>query len=216
MPTNFKDAERMLRDFQNLLPQIVGSIVAVVSAIAVIVGLLNDAGVGGSDKSSDLPGVTENQTPGTTDRPGLNPAPSKPVRTSIFTVGTNYAPGVNADVPVNFNGKSYDRSVISTAGNDWSTSRVDFNVPREYNSLEFDAAFATDIPNEAGVGQINVTLDGGERKTVDVIPGQATPVRVNIAGGGTVRIYFSVFTDAKKNQSVAPNGLAILNPVISR
>lgn len=215
MPTNFKDAERMLRDFQNLLPQIVGSIVAVVSAIAVIVGLLNDAGVGG-DKSSNLPSVTESQTPGTTDRPGVDSAPVKPVRTSIFTVGTNYAPGVNADVPVNFNGKSYDRSVISTAGNDWSTSRVDFNVPREYNTLEFDAAFATDIPNEAGVGQINVTLDGGERKTVDVIPGQATPVRVNIAGGGTVRIYFSVFTDAKKNQSVAPNGLAILNPVISR
>lgn len=97
----------MLRNFKNLFPQIVGSIEAVVSAIAVIVGLLNYAGVG-SDRSSDLPGVTENRTPCITNRPSFDLALVKPAHTSMFTVGTSYsyAPVVNTDVAAGFNGKS--------------------------------------------------------------------------------------------------------------
>ena len=77
MPTNFKDAERMLRDFQNLLPQIVGSIVAVVSAIAVIVGLLN-----GPDRR--IPPVRASPHRATTrSRSSPTPSTSTPTATAL-------------------------------------------------------------------------------------------------------------------------------------
>ena len=204
MPTNFKDAERMLRDFQNLLPQIVGSIVAVVSAIAVIVGLLNDAGVGG-DKSSNLPSVTESQTPGNYSKPEF--ADAKYLHTHRDRVY-----GMQSGVGVTFNGQEYPKSLISTS--DYWESTGNFDVDKKYSTLNYTAAWASNIPNSDGVGVIEVYLNGGLRDRVTVKPGESKTRAADIRGGG--RVYIKVYAVDKKDdkQKVAPNGLAVLTPTV--
>lgn len=205
MPTNFKDAERMLRDFQNLLPQIVGSIVAVVSAIAVIVGLLNDAGVGGSDKSSDLPGVTEKQTPGNYSKPEF--ADAKYLHTHRDRINR-----MQSGVDVTFNGQEYPKSLISTSN--FYESHGYFDVDKKYSTLNYTAAWASNIPNSDGVGVIEVYLNDGLRDRVTVKPGESKTRNADIRGGG--RIHVKVYAVDKKDdkQQVAPNGLAVLTPTV--
>lgn len=205
MPTNFKDAERMLRDFQNLLPQIVGSIVAVVSAIAVIVGLLNDAGVGGSDKSSDLPGVTENQTPGNYSKPEFADAKYLHTHRDRFY-------RMQSGVGVTFNGQEYPKSLISTSN--YNASDGYFKVDKKYSTLNYTAAWASNIPNSDGVGVIEVYLNDGLRDRVMVKPGESKTRAADIRGGG--RVHVKVYAVDKKDdkQKVAPNGLAVLTPTV--
>lgn len=52
---NAKELERQLRDFQNLLPQIVGSLLAVITAIGVIVAAVNPGGGSGSLNGDKTP-----------------------------------------------------------------------------------------------------------------------------------------------------------------
>ena len=205
MPTNFKDAERMLRDFQNLLPQIVGSIVAVVSAIAVIVGLLNDAGVGGSDKSSDLPGVTEKQTPGDYSKPEF--ADAKYLHTHRDRVYR-----MQSGVGVTFNGQEYPKSLISTS--DYWESTGNFDVDKKYSTLNYTAAWASNIPNSDGVGVIEVYLNGGLRDRVTVKPGESKTRNADIRGGGRVQVKMYAVDKTDDKQKVAPNGLAVLTPTV--
>lgn len=203
MPTNFKDAERMLRDFQNLLPQIVGSIVAVVSAIAVIVGLLNDAGPGGDGpKYPDRPGIS---APGNYSKPEF--ADAKYLHTHRDRVYR-----MQSGVGVTFNGQEYPKSLISTS--DRYDSGGYFDVDKKYSTLNYTAAWASNIPNSDGVGVIEVYLNGGLRDRVTVKPGESKTRNADIRGGG--RVYVKVYAVDKKDdkQQVAPNGLAVLTPTV--
>ena len=203
MPTNFKDAERMLRDFQNLLPQIVGSIVAVVSAIAVIVGLIKggDGEIGGP-KDPARPSIT---APGDYSKPEF--ADAKYLHT--------HRDGINrmqSGVDVTFNGQEYPKSLISTSN--FYDSDGYFDVDKKYSTLNYTAAWASNIPNSDGVGVIEVYLNGGLRDRVTVKPGESKTRAADIRGGG--RVYIKVYAVDKKDdkQKVAPNGLAVLTPTV--
>lgn len=201
MPTNFKDAERMLRDFQNLLPQIVGSIVAVVSAIAVIVGLLNGPG-GGEPKDPDRPGIT---APGDYSKPEF--ADAKYLHTHRDRVYR-----MQSGVGVTFNGQEYPKSLISTS--DYWESTGNFDVDKKYSTLNYTAAWASNIPNSDGVGVIEVYLNGGLRDRVTVKPGESKTRNADIRGGGRVQVKMHAVDKTDDKQKVAPNGLAVLTPTV--
>lgn len=203
MPTNFKDAERMLRDFQNLLPQIVGSIVAVISAIAVIVGLIK----GGDDeiigqKDPARPSIT---APGDYSKPEF--ADAKYLHTHRDRVYR-----MQSGVGVTFNGQEYPKSLISTS--DYWESTGNFDVDKKYSTLNYTAAWASNIPNSDGVGVIEVYLNGGLRDRVTVKPGESKTRNADIRGGGRVQVKMYAVDKTDDKQKVAPNGLAVLTPTV--
>lgn len=205
MPTNFKDAERLLRDFQNLLPQIIGSIVAVISAIAVIVGLIKGDGNIDGQKPSDRPGVTASPTPGDYSKPEF--ADPKYLHTHRDRVY-----GMQSGVGVTFNGQEHPKSLISTS-NYWE-STGDFKVDKKYSTLNYTAAWASNIPNSDGVGVIEVYLNGGLRDRVTVKPGESKTRNADIRGGGRVQVKMYAVDKTDDKQKVAPNGLAVLTPTV--
>lgn len=202
MPTNFKDAERMLRDFQNLLPQIVGSIVAVVSAIAVIVGLIKGGDEIIGQKDPDRPSIT---APGNYSKPEF--ADAKYLYTHRDRVY-----GMQSGVGVTFNGQEYPKSLISTS-NYWE-STGNFDVDKKYSTLNYTAAWASNIPNSDGVGVIEVYLNGGLRDRVTVKPGESKTRNADIRGGGRVQVKMYAVDKTDDKKKVAPNGLAVLTPTV--
>ncbi|MDK8800531.1 hypothetical protein [Corynebacterium coyleae] len=202
MPTNFKDAERMLRDFQNLLPQIVGSIVAVVSAIAVIVGLIKGGDEIIGQKDPDRPSIT---APGNYSKPEF--ADAKYLHTHRDRVY-----GMQSGVGVTFNGQEHPKSLISTS-NYWE-STGNFDVDKKYSTLNYTAAWASNIPNSDGVGVIEVYLNGGLRDRVTVKPGESKTRNADIRGGGRVQVKMYAVDKTDDKKKVAPNGLAVLTPTV--
>lgn len=202
MPTSFKDAERMLRDFQNLLPQIVGSIVAVVSAIAVIVGLIKGGDEIIGQKDPDRPSIT---APGNYSKPEF--ADAKYLHTHRDRVY-----GMQSGVGVTFNGQEHPKSLISTS-NYWE-STGNFDVDKKYSTLNYTAAWASNIPNSDGVGVIEVYLNGGLRDRVTVKPGESKTRNADIRGGGRVQVKMYAVDKTDDKKKVAPNGLAVLTPTV--
>lgn len=205
MPNNMKDMERLLRDFQNLLPQIIGSIVAVISAIAVIVGLIKGDGNIDGQKPSDRPGVTASPNPGNYSKPEF-------ADPQYLHTHRDYLYQMQSGVGVTFNGQEYPKSLISTSN--YYASKGDFDVDKKYSTLNYTAAWASNIPNSDGVGVIEVYLNGGLRDRVTVNPGESKTRKADIRGGGRVhvKVYAVDKTDDKRN--VAPNGLAVLTPTV--
>ena len=87
-------------------------------------------------------------------------------------------------------------------------------MPAGYESLNFTAAWSDTVPNSGGVGIVTVTLDGGERGKVYVKQGESKPQKIDVRGGGRVKISFSAVNNLNENNGEAANGLAVLSPVL--
>ena len=203
MPTNMKDMERMLRDFQNLLPQIIGSIIAVISAIAVIVGLFKDGGEPGRP-TPDHPSVT---APGDYSKPEF-------ADPRYLDTHRSSADDMQAGVDVTYNGTEYPKSYLSTYGYHRGTSYAYFSVKNGYTTLNYDAAWASNIPNSGGVGVVEVYFNGGLRDRVTVKQGEKKSRAVDVRGGGNIEIRLFAVDSTDDSEQKAPNGLAILTPTL--
>lgn len=202
---NAKELERQLRDFQNLLPQIIGSVLAIITAIGVIVGAVAP-GLGsgssnnrGNNSSPSVPGNAGNY--------------SKPEFADAKYLHTHRS-GVwdmQSGVDVTVNGKDYPKSLISTDNYD---STAAFKIEEGYTKLDYTAAWASNIPHADGVGIIEVRLNGGLRDRVLVKPGEMKQRTVDVRGGGELRIYLRAVDEVDDKKKVAPNGLAVLTPTL--
>ena len=203
---NAKDLERQLRDFQNLLPQIVGSVLAIITALGVILGAVAPELGGGSSSNGG-----GNTSPSAPDKSGNYSKPEFADGKYLHT----HRDGIyrmQSGVGVTFNAQEYPQSLISTS--DYNASNGYFNVDKKYSTLNYTAAWASNIPNSGGVGVIEVYLNDGLRDRVMVKPGESKTRTADIRGGGRVhvKVYAVDKTDDKKQ--VAPNGLAVLTPTV--
>ena len=89
-----------------------------------------------------------------------------------------------------------------------------FVVPAGYESLNFTAAWADTVPNSGGVGIVTVTLDGGERGKVYIKQGQKKSQKIDVRGGGRVKISVDAVNNLDEKKDAAANGLALLSPVL--
>lgn len=205
---NAKELERQLRDFQNLLPQIVGSLLAVITAIGVIVAAVNPGGGSGSLNGDKTP------TPSATAKPGNSGDYSKPEFADAKYLHTHRSSVdyMQSGVGVTFDGKDYPKSMISTS--DWFQPTGYFDVDKKYSTLNYTAAWASNIPNTGGVGVVEVYLNGGLRDRVMVKPGESKVRNADIRGGGQVKIVMYALDKEDDKKEVASNGLAILTPTL--
>lgn len=203
---NAKDLERQLRDFQNLLPQIVGSLLAIITAIGVIIGAVAPELGGGSSKNGG--------NASSPSAPGNAGDYSKPEFADPRYLHT-HRNGVNrmqSGVDVTFNGKNYPQSLVSTS--DRRKPEAFFEVDKKYSALNYTAAWASNIPNSGGVGVIEVYLNGGLRDRVTVKQGEAKARSADIRGGGTVMVKMYAVDKVDDKQEVYSNGLAVLTPTL--
>lgn len=220
-----KDLERQLRELNNLIPQIAAAIVGIITAIGVIVAAVQ----GQTDGNSSSKG---NQA--TTPAPSVSQPAQKPKEPTPGNTGGNYSKpevkvsnyltdqdntqsvGVKTDVSVTFNGKDYPKSIISTQSNMYYRSEQTYIVPNGYTSLTYDAAWASNIPNEGNTGVIVVEFDGGLRDRVEIKPGESKHRTVDVRGGGRVTIKFTAYENGDKKSEAGRNGLAALSPMLHR
>lgn len=210
---NARELQRTLNDFQQLVPAIVGAILAVVTAIGVLVAAVKE----------------ETPNPTTSPAPSTSQPAQKPKEPTPGNTGGNYSKpefpdarylhthrGVKYDVQsgvdVTFNKKDYPKSIIATSGS--GSSVAYYTVPEGYTSLTFDAAWASNIPNDDAIGIIEVKLNGGLRDRVTVVPGESKTRTVDVRGGGEIRIELSAVDKLDDKKRKAPNGLALLTPTL--
>ena len=206
---NAKDLERQLRDFQNLLPQIVGSVLAIITALGVILGAVAPE-LGGSSSNNG----GGNSAPSAPSKPGNSGKYSKPEFANPKYLHTHRHGVLNmqSGVDVTFKGKDYPQSLISTNAKWYDKST--FDVGKKYSTLNYTAAWASNIPNSGGVGVIEVYLNGGLRDRVMVKPGEAKKRSADIRGGGRVKIYMYAVDKVDDKKKVDSNGLAMLTPTL--
>lgn len=205
-----KDLERQLRELNNLIPQIAAAIVGIITAIGVIVAAVQGGDGDGSSKRT-TPSNPSTQT--TTSKPANSGDYSKPEFADAKYLHThrNSVWDMQSGVDVTVDGKDYPQSLISTDNRD---SSAVFNIDERFSSLNYTAAWATNIPNSGGVGIIEVRLNGGLRDRVLVKQGEMKPRTVDVRGGGELRITMTAVDPVDDKKSVAPNGLAALTPTL--
>ena len=202
---NAKDLERQLRDFQRLLPQIVGSVLAIITAIGVILGAVApELGGGSSSNGGNTP----------PSAPGNSGDYSKPEFADGKYLHTHrdYINHMQSGVGVTFNGKDYPMSLISTDARSYHASH--FDLDKKYSTLSYTAAWASNIPNSGGVGVIEVYLNDGLRDRVQVKPGESKTRSVDVRGGGRVKVVMYAVDKKDDKQAVDSNGLAMLTPTV--
>ena len=206
---NAKELERQLRDFQNLLPQIVGSVLAIITALGVILGAVAPE-LGGSSSNNG----GGNSSPSAPSKPGNSGDYSKPefANPKYLHTHRNRVYSMQSGVGVTFNGKDYPMSLISTNAGVYDNST--FDVDKKYSTLNYTAAWASNIPNSGGVGVIEVYLNGGLRDRVMVKPGEAKKRSADIRGGGRVKIIMYAVDKVDDKKKVNSNGLAMLTPTL--
>lgn len=207
-----RELTRMMKDVQELVPAVVAAILAIATALGVLIpGLQN-----GSSS------IGQGGNAGTNNSGPANPSKSQGGFSIPETTRSNYlvdqekrrSSGLKSNVAVTVDGKDHAKSLISTADKSYYSSHQEFIVPAGYQSLNFTAAWADNIPNSGGVGVITVKLDGGERGTVYVNQGESKPQKIDVRGGGRVSIDFEAVNNLNEKTGVAANGLAALSPVL--
>lgn len=215
---NARELQRMLNDFQQLVPAIVGAILAVVTAIGVLVAAVKEETP--NPTTSPAPGASQpaqkpkEPTPGNTGGNFSKPEVNVSNYLTDQDSGNNY--GVKTGVSVTFNGKDYPKSIISTQSNMYYSSEQTYIVPNGYTSLTYDAAWASNIPNEGNTGVIVVEFDGGLRDRVEIKPGESKRRTVDVRGGGRVTFKFTAYANGDKDSEAGKNGLAALRPMLNR
>lgn len=203
-----RELTRMMKDIQELVPAVVAAIVAIATALGVLIPSLEDG-----SSSNALGGTADTNNSRPTDSKGGFSKPEATVSNYLVDQKKFDPRALKSNVSVTVDGKDYAKSLISTDNNAY-LSNQQFIVPAGYESLNFTAAWSDTVPNSGGVGIVTVTLDGGERGKVYVKQGESKPQKIDVRGGGRVHIYFKAVNNLNENKRAEANGLAALSPVL--
>lgn len=201
-----RELTRMLKDFQELIPAVVGAIVAIVTAIGLLIpGVQGDlSSNGGANHSGPTNSQGDYSKPGAA---GVKYLTDSPLNDSSFKVKSGYE--------VTVGGKEYEKSILSTDGQGYAgESHKEYVVPNTMRTLSLKAAWSDTIPNNGGVGKVAVWRDGQLLGNFTVPVGEVVERTFDVRGGGTVTVYLAAH-DPKNDQNRVPSsGLAVLTPVV--
>ncbi|SIQ26262.1 hypothetical protein CAFEA_03940 [Corynebacterium afermentans subsp. afermentans] len=201
-----RELTRMLKDFQELIPAVVGAIVALATAIGLLVPSLEggSSNIGGADNG------------GTTNSQG---GYSKPGAAGVKYLTDNptsfHDRKIKSGMGVTVNGKEYEKSILSTDGE--GGGRVTFkkyHVADTARTLNLKAAWVDTIPNSGGTGKVTVERDGQLLGTFTVPAGQVVERTLDVRGGGRVTVYLTAHDPKDDQKRVPSSGLAVLTPVV--
>lgn len=202
---NIRELTWMFQDIQRLVPAAVGAILAIVTAIGVLVPSLEggSSSIGGANS-----GTTNSQ--GGYSKPEISGA--KYLTDSPLTSGNGYK--LKSGYGVTVNGKEYKKSILSTDGEGVDyRSYKSYNVSDTMRTLNLKAAWVDTIPNSGGVGKVTIDREGQLLDQFTVKTGEIVERNIDVRGGGNVRITLEAFSKRDQNR-VPSSGLAVLTPVV--
>ena len=203
---NARELTKMFKDIQELIPAVVGAIIAIATAIGLLIPSLegelsSNTGAGNGSPSNSTGGFSTPETAG--------PNYLTDHANNIYPHRVKYGHAVTVD------GKNYEKSILSTDGDgDGKWSSVGFNVSDEMKALTLKAAWVDTIPNSGGTGKVLVKRDNQVLDRFSVEPGQIVDRKIDVRGGGTVTIMLSAVDHTPDKKPVEASGLAILTPVL--
>ena len=194
----------MFKDVQELVPAIVGAVLAIVTALGILIpgldgGSSSNAGTGNGGPTNSQGGFSTPEAAG----------PNYLTNHKISYTDNRSKSGYSVTV----NGKDYEKSILSTDGAA-DGSAVSFSVADTAQALVLSAAWVDDIPNSGGTGKVLVKRDNQVLDRFSVEVGEVVKRKINVRGGGTVRIYLNAVDHTPDKEAVAASGLAILTPVL--
>lgn len=201
-----RELTRMLKDFQELIPAVVGAIVAIATAIGLLVPSLEggSSNIGGADNS----GTTNSQ--GGYSKPGAAGVKYLTDNPSNF-----HDSEIKSGYEVTVGGKDYKKSILSTDGHGWgSESYKRYVVPDTMRTLTLKAAWSDTIPNNGGIGKVTVSRDGQRLGQFTVPVGEVVERTFDVRGGGDVMIHLVAYDSKNDQKRVPSSGLAVLTPVV--
>ena len=201
---NVRELTRMFKDVQELVPAIVGAILAIVTALGILIpgldgGSSSNAGTGNGGPTNSQGGFSKPEAAG----------PNYLTNHETWSSGSN----IKSGYAVTVNGKDYEKSILSTDGYG-KGSEKEFYVADTAQALVLSAAWADDIPNSGGTGKVLVKRDNQVLDRFSVEVGEVVKRKINVRGGGTVKIYLNAVDHTPDKEAVAASGLAILTPVL--
>lgn len=194
----------MFKDIQELIPAVVGAIIASATAIGLLIPGLDNKLSSNVDAGNGSPSNSKGGF-STPEAAGPNYLTNHPTYSTGDSVKSGYAMSVN--------GKDYEKSILSTDGSGNGSSK-EFAVADTAQALALRAAWADDIPNEGGTGKVLVKRDGQVLDRFSVEVGQVVERKINVRGGGVVEIYLNAVDHTPDKEAVPASGLAILTPVL--
>lgn len=201
-----RELNRMLKDFQELIPAAVGAIVAIVTAIGLLIpGVQGDLSSNGGANHS---GPTNSQ--GDYSKPGAAGVKYLTDNPSNF-----HHSKVKSGYEVTVGGKDYKKSILSTDGQGWnSESYKEYVVPDTMRTLTLKAAWSDTIPNNGGIGKVTVSRDGQRLGQFTVPVGEIVERTFDVRGGGDVMIHLTAHDPKDDQKRVPSSGLAVLTPIV--
>lgn len=195
-----RELTRMLKEIQEFIPAAVGVIVAIATAIGVLVPSLEGGSSIGGDGSTQG-GVVQ---PGVTDTKYLTDNPSNSSERKI-----------KSGMGVTVNGQEYKKSILSTDGDGtYYESFKTYLVADTARTLNLKAAWVDTIPNSGGIGKVTVERDGQLLGEFTVPVGQVVERTLDVRGGGRVTVSLTAHDSKDDQKRVPSSGLAVLTPVV--
>lgn len=187
---NLNEINKMLRDFQNLIPQIIGSLVAIAALIGTIVGFVQEKGDGSSWRKDDASNV-------------VVPAEES------FLKGVKEGWNVKLFAPVKLDGKEYTDSARALAPGNLRVSVERGDLDKKFRTLKFTAGWDENVvTSDVEENALKVHIDGSElNQDFTVKKGEVKEFTVNVTNANQVEIEFPF------NNGV---GMAIVNPKLYR
>ena len=200
-----RELTRMLKEVQEFIPAAVGVIVAIATAIGVLVpSLEGGSSIGGANNS----GTTNSQ--GDYSKPG-----AAGVKYLTDNPSNSHDEKIKSGMGVTVNGREYKKSILSTDGP--GTYRVSFKkyrVADTARTLNLKAAWVDTIPNSGGIGKVTVERDGQLLGEFTVPVGQVVERTLDVRGGGLVTVSLTAYDSKDDQKRVPSSGLAVLTPVV--
>lgn len=169
---NPQDINRLLRDFQNMIPQIAGAIVALVAVIGAIVGLVNPSGEGENPLSSSENSIV------------------KPKTENLVSDELKRGGAVIVGKTVTVDGKKYPDSIAMYDAHGYEDTYVERPLTDTgFKRLTFSAGWDTTIPKLVRKeGTVQVIGNGAVLQEKTIRLGETANFDVELKGLRKVRI----------------------------
>lgn len=200
-----RELTRMLKEIQEFIPAAVGVIVAIATAIGVLVpSLEGGSSIGGADNSGTTNSQGDYSEPGAAGVKYLTDNPSNSSERKI-----------KSGMGVTVNGQEYKKSILSTDGDGtYYESSKTYLVADTARTLNLKAAWVDTIPNSGGIGKVTVERDGQLLGEFTVPVGQVVERTLDVRGGGRVTVSLTAHDSNDDQKRVPSSGLAVLTPVV--
>lgn len=202
---DFRDINKLLQNVENIIPQIVGAIVALTALIGTIAGLAqNGSSINPNNGGNSVVGNAPSDNTGS--NPNLNPTPKLAKEKLLIPHGRKGIEYRNFDqgVEVKFGDKVFTDS--ARAKHTYTDTNITRFLDKEFRRATFTAVWDENVLNEKKEETVRIYVNGNLTQSKIVQKGTTVDFDVPVANIDTLKIAVDDYS----------GGLSIVNGVLYR